>query len=133
MTLTENVHLVLCEGDLRDPKMSTISRSSKPPLTTAQRVSQWKTRNANRTKRLTINLPKSAYQELQEVAHRTGLSTPALLLATLDFLSKADTPALIHQAGIKGKLHGLRITVESNNGTRSRIKAGRYLKATGND
>lgn len=133
MTLTEIVHLILCEGDRRESQMFTINDLTKPPKTTAQRVSQWKTRNVNQTKRLTINLPKSAYQELQQVAHSTGLSTPALLLATLDFLSKADTSALIHQASIKGKLHGLRITVESKDGTRSRIKAGRYLKATGND
>lgn len=113
--------------------MATNRNHQGIPKTTTERNRQWRLRNQNRTKHAHISLPKSAFGIWEQAANKAGISLPALMLAVLDHVEMADPNELQKLAVTKAKLHGLRITIESPNGERTRIRTGSYRSGTGSD
>lgn len=77
-----------------------------------------------------IRLPLSAWRRLDDIAARSGISLPGLLLA-LTNADRATLDQLQDWAAQAAQSHGHFLSIEKQDGTRTRISAGHYRRGTG--
>jgi hypothetical protein len=101
-----------------------------PRLSQQARTHRFKEYGKGFNRQRKITLPLTAWRSVDQLAGQVGVSVPGLLLA-LSNIDQATIGQLRAWAEDAAHAHGHFLTVENEDGTRTRISAGRYRRGGG--
>lgn len=106
---------------------STATTTEHHPLSQRDRTHRFKEYGKGFNQQRKITLPLSAWKAIDQAAGQLGISVPGLLLA----LTNADpsTRTRLRNWAVNAAMtHQHFMTVENEDGTRTRVSAGRYRR-----